>query len=152
MLSGCSTTANFSHTPSDSSEFKKDISELKRNYSDIEEYDRMFASPETAPTKDDLEKLWGTPATRKNWGVFALNFGLCVGLVSAGYLTYPVMAAVYLMNPIPTEEYVWEKGNYQIVAQGRSDAFVRYEKRIHRWEWKEKSSAEDLALNAKQSR
>jgi len=137
-MSGCSTTQSFSNTPVESIEFTKNIANLEQNYSDIEKYDRTFASPSAAPRKHDLERLWGEPETKKKWGEFLFSLGLGIGLTSAGYLTYPLFAAVYILNPSPKEEYIWKKGNYEIVANGRSGALVKYEKRIHNWEWEEK--------------
>lgn len=149
-LTGCSTTANFSHTPTAPSEFTKNISELKQNYSDIAEYERRFAFPQPSAKEEELENLWGKPAVKKYWGSYALNAGALIAMVPLGYATYPIIGIFYFLQPMPREEYVWEKGNYRVVAYGNRNAFNGYEKRIHHWEWQERTSNEDIALNAQQ--
>ena len=145
MLGGCATKAHFSNTPVNNAEFTKSMTVLEHDYSDIKEYDRFFASPSEAPTLQELEELWGKSTTEKRWGVYALNIALGAGLVATGVLTYPFLAAIFVLNPTPPEEYVWKKGNYEIVATGRNDALVGYEKRIHSWEWEEFQKDEELS-------
>ena len=137
LTSGCSTTQTFSHTPVNSQDFTKSLSTLKQEYSDIETFDRTFGSPASAPLKQSLEKLWGTPdKTEKDWLNYILGLGLGVGLTYAGFLTFPIVGVVILTAPTPRKNYIWQKGNYEITAKGRSDVFVKYEDRIHSWEWK----------------
>ncbi|MFZ5522828.1 MAG: hypothetical protein ACOY9D_01925 [Pseudomonadota bacterium] len=150
-IGGCATTAEFNSTPKNASEFTKEKSYLVSNYSDIVKYDRTFASPEDAPPVQKLEKIWGEPnKIEKRWGDFVLGFGLGVGLVSTGYLSYPLLAVVYIMNPYPQEKYVWNKGDYEVTAFGRSEVLTRYEKRIHSWKWKKVEGKEDFANNTHQ--
>ncbi len=137
VMSGCSAKQGFSHTPTEEAEFYKPLGELKQNYSDIEEYDRILARPSSSPKKDDLQKKWGEPEVKKKWIRYLAEVGLCVGLAVGGWISYPALGAIYLLAPTPQEEYVWKKGNYEITAQGRSDIFVGYEERIRSWEWKE---------------
>jgi hypothetical protein len=138
VLGGCASTANFSNTPKEASAFTKSRAELERDYSDIQKYDRVFASPTDSPSAEELVKLWGEPsAKRRYWGGYALGFGAGLALVAAGYATYPVIAVAYLISPRSAEEYIWQKGNYEIAAVSRGDAVVRYEQRISRWKWKE---------------
>ena len=137
LSSGCSTTQTFSHTPVNNQDFTKSLSTLKQEYSDIEKFDRTFGSPASAPTKQSLEKLWGTPdKTKKDWLSYAFGFGLGAGLTYIGFFTVPLFGAITLLAPTPREDYIWQKGNYEITAIGRSDALVKYEDRIHSWEWK----------------
>ena len=142
------TTQGFGHTPTDPAEFYKPLDELKRNYSDIGEYYRTVSWPTDAPQKDDLQALWGEPEVKKKWGSFLGTIGLCIGLTAVGWLSYPVLGAVVLLSPVPNEEYVWKKGNYEITANGRADVFVDYEKRIHNWKWKEVNKEEKVAQQA----
>ncbi len=150
VLGGCATSANFRNTPSKDSDFTKSMVELERDYADIKKYDRTFAGPAAAPRADELVKLWGEPAARKkDWAGYALSFGVGVGFAATGYMTYPLLAVFYLLQPGPREEYAWRKGNYEIVARGRNDALVGYEKRIFRWKWKEDpNTGASVALNA----
>lgn len=148
FMSGCSTTANFARTPVESTEFTKSLDDLKKAYSDIEKYDRTFASPASAPREKDLEGVWGEPTVKKKWGEFLTGLGLLTGMAAAGWVSYPIIAALYLNDPVPREEYTWNKGNYEITAAGRSDAFVLYEKRIHKWKWNEKNTTEQIELSS----
>lgn len=60
-------------------------------------------------------------------------------MVAAVIFINPVFLLVVAMQPIPSEEYIWEKGNYRISAVGRNDALVKYENRIINWEWEDKN-------------
>lgn len=147
MLGGCATTAHFSSTPIAEPEFSKELADLKHRYADIEKYDRFFAGPASAPAKDELVQLWGEPVTRKKWGEFALGLGMSIGLVASGYVSFPVLAFVVLIDgaAMPREEYVWQKGDYEVIAHGRRGALTRYEKRIHNWKWEKKSRSTEVA-------
>ena len=139
LVGGCASTASFTATPTEDSEFYKSLAELKHNYADIEKYDRTFGWPSTAPMSSDLSVLWGEPATKKKrWGHYALGIGVGIGLTVAGHLTYPLFIATFLMFPIPDEYYTWRKGNYEIVALVRRYPYAGYEKRVHSWKWKGK--------------
>ncbi len=152
VLGGCASTANFNNTPNEASAFTKSRAELERDYSDIKKYDRGFASPSDSPSAEELVKLWGEPsAKRRYWGGYALGVGLSLAVVAAGYATYPVMAVAYLISPTPAEEYIWQKGNYEISAVSHSGAIVRYEQRISRWKWKEiRADERNVARNTQQ--
>ena len=136
-MGGCATTAEFNNTPKEASEFSKEKSYLESHYSDIDKYDRTFAPPTDAPPIHKLEEMWGEPNKKeKRWGEFIFSIGVGIGMVAAGYVSYPVLAVFYVMVPYPQEKYIWNKGNYEVTAFGRSDIFTRYEERMHRWKWK----------------
>jgi hypothetical protein len=135
IFSGCASKANFSHTPVKQADFLKPIETLKQEYSDIEEYDRFFASPEEAARLEELEKMWGEPKKEVRW----IEYGLGLGLITACTLfLYPICAISLVFQPMPREDYVWEKGDYTITAFSRNGIYVKYEDRIHNWEWKVK--------------
>lgn len=143
LVCGCASTSNFDNTPIEEAEFHKSYSQLKKDYSDIEMYERTFSSPSKSAPKKDLEELWGEAHTEKKWGEFLFGTGVGLGLVASGYMSFPLFALVYSIYPMPSEEYTWEKGNFLITAHGRRDAYVRYEPRIHNWEWKEGAVLEE---------
>ena len=138
LFSGCSSKANFAHTPTKQADFTKPMETLKQEYSDIEEYDRIFASPKNAPKLAELEEKWGEPEKTTQW----LGFGFSIGvLIACAVVVSPAMLTLYLLNPMPSEQYTWKKGNYTINAQGRKGAFVRYEETIGSWEWESNESS-----------
>ena len=130
LFSGCASKVGFASTPVKNSEFIKSKSDLENQYSDIKEYDRFFASPTETPTLQELEGLWGKPTTEKRWVGYITNFAIGAGLTASGLIAYPFLALIVALNPIPSEKYTWEKGNYKITAKGRSDLLVGYDKRI----------------------
>lgn len=148
ILNGCASTAHFNNTPVEESEFYKDLDYLRAKYSDIDEYDRTIASPKSAPTKNELDEMWGEPKTEKYWGAHLFFSALAAWNVAMGY---PLFLLVFVGTPTPSENYVWEKGDYSISATGRNDLMVGYEKRIHSWEWKKNDAsikyAEDVKLS-----
>lgn len=140
-LCACATTSRFDSTPTEEVDFLKDRPYLMSRYADINKYDRFFAGPEEAPPVEDIEKLWGQPSSmEKRWVQYTLSIGLAAVAVSVGY---PVAASVFFLAPHPQENYVWNKGNYQITAYGRRDLLTRYERRIHNWKWIKLKDAED---------
>ena len=146
ILSGCATKAHFNNTPTSDSEFTKSLPTLEQEYSDIKEFDRLFASPEEAPKAQELKDLWGEPKTEKRWGLYSLGLAIGAGIVAMGYWPLAVIAIAF--NPTPPEKYAWEKGNYEITATGRNDAWVGYEKRIHSWEWEEAHKDKKISNNS----
>lgn len=133
---GCASTASFSALPIDEAEFQAPLTELKKDYADIEKYDRMFSAPSDAPRASELAALWGEPKVEKRWGEYIFVNGLGIGLAAGGYLTYPLVAGLILLFPLPQEDHIWNKGDYEIVARVRTDAYVRYEERMHSWSWR----------------
>jgi len=150
ILTGCATRANFDHTPTDEKEFVKSISELKHSYSDIEKYDRFFSSTSDSPPLDELEKQWGKPLIQIKWWKYAFFLSAEIGLTVVGLFSYPLLPVLFLFEPLPQEEYIWQKGNYEITAQSRKDIFVGYEKRIHNWDWMEKPNSERVVYDLTQ--
>lgn len=147
-MGGCATTAEFNSTPKETSEFSKEKSYLESRYADIDKYDRTFASPADAPPVQKLGEIWGEPDRKeKRWGEFIFSFGIGVGFVATGYLSYPLLAVFFIMDPYPQENYVWSKGDCEVTAFGRSEIFTRYEKRIHKWKWRKVESKKDLINN-----
>ncbi len=140
LLNGCATKANFNNTPTNNLEFQKDIKILKGNYSDIEKYDRFFASPTNAPEITELKKLWGNPREERRWGSYALGVALFIGCSAIGLFPYSYIVFPIVLMPTPSKNYIWEKGKYQIVAHGRDDIFVGYDERVHNWTWEEKKT------------
>lgn len=88
----------------------------------------------------ELEKKWGTPKEKHTgWVLFLLDLVAEFAIVASGYLTLPAAAGMNVLQPLPQEKYVWEKGNYKITAYGVRNAMTRYEKRIRSWDWQEKT-------------
>ncbi len=147
-MGGCATNAELNNTPRDISEFTKEKPYLESKYSDIAKYDRVFGSPDDAPSVQRLEEIWGKPSKQeKRWVEYIFGWGLSIGFVVTGYVSYPVLAIVHMMAPYPQEKYLWVKGDYEIAASGRSEMFTRYEDRIHSWEWKKIENKENSAIN-----
>lgn len=132
IFSGCASTAHFNNTPVEESEFYKDLDYLSSKYSDVDEYDRLFASPKSAPSKDELVRMWGEPHTEKRWGAY--GFHMALGAWAAA-TALPLGILIWFAQPYPSESYVWVKGDYSISAIGRNDFLAGYEKRIHSWDW-----------------
>lgn len=149
VLSGCASKANFNHTPVHESEFKKNIGVLEAEYSDIEKYDRIFASPTDVPKLEELEKKWGKAETEMQWTHSFINIGMMAGFAVSGLVSVPIAVGIGLFTAIPHEKYTWQKGDYKIVAYGRSELFYGFEKRVARWEWEKNTVKldEKITLN-----
>ena len=135
IFNGCTSKANFSHTPTKQADFRKPLETLKQEYSDIEEYDRFFVSAEEAPRLEELEQMWGEPKKEVRW----IEYGLGLGIMTACtvFLSHVCLISLVL-QPMPGKDYIWEKGDYTITAQGGNNIYVKYEDRIYNWEWKVK--------------
>jgi len=150
-MGGCATNAELNNTPKDISEFTKEKTYLEGKYSDITKYDRIFGSPYDAPSVQKLEAIWGKPSKiEKRWIEYVFGWGISIGFIATGYVSYPVIAIVHMVTPYPQEKYIWAKGDYEITASGRSEMFTRYEDRIHSWEWKKIENNERSATNLHQ--
>ena len=132
IFNGCASKVNFVHTPTKSEDFYKPMSTLKQEYSDIEEYDRIFASPQNTPELSELKSLWGEPEVDTKWTEYFLSKTLVIALA---VVVNPIMLGVIVLNPLPRKEYVWHKGNYNIEVVERKGLLVGYEERVEFWEW-----------------
>lgn len=134
LLNGCASKVNFAHTPVKEKEFTRDMKSLQEEYSDINEYDRIFAGPQNAPTLKELTKKWGKPEVNTRWVEY--GFGTSV-LVACAIFINPLCLVGVALQPRPLETYVWEKGHYTINAVGVRGMLVKYEDRIYSWEWED---------------
>ena len=138
FLNGCATKVNFAHTPVKDKDFIMKMESLRENYSDINEYDRIFAFPQNKPTLKELTKKWGEPKVNTKW--LEYGFGTSI-LVACAIFINPICLVGLAIQPRPNKQYVWEKGNYTINAIGRRGMLVKYEDRIHSWEWEDNNTS-----------
>ena len=134
IFNGCASKVNFAHTPVSQADFTKPMKTLKQEYSDIEEYDRIFASPQNTPELSELKSLWGEPEENTKWTEYILGNTLVVALA---VVVNPIMLGVIVLNPLPRKEYVWHKGNYTIEIIERKGLLVGYDDRVNSWNWKQ---------------
>lgn len=132
MLTSCITHKGFSKLPSEQ-EFVESKSYLKQKYQDIVLYEESFRGFTTNfPMEKDLVKHMGKPDKIVNdWSEPVVNVGVLAAL-SADPVVWGI---VFVLRPVPSKKYIYQKGNYCITAHVNYDASVGYDDYMTHWEW-----------------
>ncbi len=138
IFSGCASKVNFAHTPVKQEDFTKSKVVLEQEYSDIDEYTRMLATPSNRPKMQELEGLWGKATVETKWTGYIFSTTI---VVAGAVIVTPLLLLLLAINPKPVHSYTWDKGNYTIKASETSDALSGYESRMHSWKWEENNSS-----------
>jgi len=103
-------------------------------------YESWFCYPENSPNVSELISAWGEPEKiKKRWIEYGLSLSLLLFLGTLDDYPNEYLPLVFAFSPLPKETYTWNKGNYEITAIGRNDAWVKYQKRMCKWKWKDRN-------------
>ncbi|MBI5665021.1 MAG: hypothetical protein HZC49_08065 [Nitrospirae bacterium] len=139
----------------ESADFELPYEKLTEKYNEIPVYEKQCRGFSiNTPLAVDLIAVWGDPdIIETEWYYYPLIGG---ELVALGVLmnTGPVPPLVagglaLLIRPLPSETYIWQKGNYCIETY-IDTAFPIYKKTIISWEWTDIHVDEKISKACKQ--
>ncbi len=155
LATGCATTNNFKSLPLESTDFELSYEKLTEKYPEIPVYEKQFRgfSPNT-PLAKDLVTVWGEPDAKKTSWTYFPQLGGTFAATGIILKTGPVPlliagGAALLIRPVPSETYIWQKGNYCIETI-TDKTFPNYKKRVVYWNWTDIHATEKISKGCKQ--
>lgn len=144
-VNGCVQTTTLQNIPREESDFNYSLSHLRKNFTDINEYDinRKFTFFEERefPKFEELKKTWGEPVNiETKWGHYSGGVAIGLALVAGEYLSTGLLGLATAYHIFPHEIYEWKKGNISIKAHTAKNGASNYEAYIYEWEWTEKEN------------
>jgi len=155
LVSGCSTTSQFSHTPISNSDFSKSLETIRTEYSDVPLYEEIdfFGMGKGKGDYDNLAEKWGEPdRVEKNWKEKFLGLlGAAAIFALPGGAPLETILIIGAVLPHPNENNTWVKGEYEVTAVTHKLPNFGYKKVVSKWEWnelpKEAELQDTLAVN-----
>ncbi len=138
FLGGCTTTQSFNSTPGSAEDFRKPLTDIRSEFSDVELYESYWRGiPATVGDYNDLEEKWGkADKVEKNWGEKLASTTFGAALVAFNALPVAAFLAIEAIFIYPNETHYWSKGDTQVKVLATRLGVNGYEYRVGRWEWK----------------